>query len=214
MKYESNLIGKRFGRWTVVKKDKITTDSRGRHDFYVCNCDCGKTKSVNKWQLLRGVSKSCGCYRSDFIRNKDLKHGYSRERVYHIYHLIRQRCYNKNHISYKNYGGRGIKMCDEWINNVSSFIFWCYNNGYRQGLSIDRIDVNGNYEPKNCRFATQKQQQRNRRCNRMVIVRGKEYVLADACELFGIKYQNASQIFTKCHGNKKIMSNYFENRLR
>lgn len=208
-----DLSNKRFYRWTVIKKDNTTTDSRGRNDFYICKCDCGTIRPVNKWRLLRGTSKSCGCYRKDYITAKDTKHGHSRERLYNIYYMIRSRCYDENHISFPNYGGRGIKMCDEWYNDVTSFLSWCYNNGYKENLTIDRIDVDRNYEPSNCRFVTNTEQQRNRRDNRKVFIRGKEYVLADACEIFNISFRNATQVYTTHRGDKEYMTKYFLDRI-
>lgn len=141
---------------------------------------------------------------------KRVYHGLSRTRLYHTYYMIKERCYRKTHISYPKYGGRGIKMCEEWLNDVSAFINWCMNNGYKDGYTIDRIDVNGDYEPSNLRFATPSQQQRNRRDTRKVFFRGKEYTLADACEKFGVYKPNAYVQYTRCKGDKEIMTKYFE----
>lgn len=206
-----DLTGEKFGHWTVLRKDNEKTDSRGRHDFYICQCECGKIHSVNKWGLIKGTSKSCGCLSRERLRQRDTKHDLSRTKLYHIFYLIRERCYNPKHISYKNYGGRGIRICKEWLDDIESFVSWCKSNGYRKGLTIDRINVNGNYEPSNCRFATTHQQQRNRRDNRTVVIDGKRYVLIDACEKFGVKLSNAHTYYTRCNGDKYIMEKYFKN---
>lgn len=102
---------------------------------------------------------------------------------------MKDRCYNRRCSNYKNYGGRGIKMCDEWLNDFMSFYNWAMSHGYIEGLTIDRIDVNGNYEPNNCRWVDMKQQQRNRTDNRYFIINGETHCLSEWCEILGLKYR-------------------------
>lgn len=117
-------------------------------------------------------------------RNKQLtKHNKYNSRIYRIWRGMKDRCYNINSKDYKNYGGRGIVVCDEWLNDFMSFYNWSMNNGYDDSLTIDRIDVNGNYEPSNCRWVTQKQQQRNRRNNKLFTYNGEVHYLSEWCEL-------------------------------
>lgn len=108
--------------------------------------------------------------------------------LYSAWHHIKTRCYDDAHERYKNYGGRGISMCDEWKNNPRAFILWALENGYRDGLTIERIDTNGNYCPENCRWATQKEQQNNRTNNRTITYKGKTQTIAQWAEETGIKY--------------------------
>ena len=204
-----DLSGQRFGRYLVLRKDENRCDSRGRHDFYICKCDCGAIRSVKKYELLCGKSKSCGCLAKERIKAADFKHGYSRTRLYHIYHQMRYRCYNPKHTSFKNYGGRGIRICDEWLADPMNFIHWALNNGYNDTLSIDRIDVNGNYEPNNCRRATSKAQQRNK-CNAFLIVfDGVERSFADVCDENGVSRRNAWQHWMR-HKDKTKLVEYIK----
>lgn len=120
---------------------------------------------------------------------RKIKHGKYGTRLFNIYNNIKYRCYNRNHHKYKIYGARGITMCDEWLHDFMTFYDWAVNNGYNESLTIDRIDVNGNYEPNNCRWVDMKTQQRNRRNNSLVTYRGETKTLSEWCELLGLNYK-------------------------
>lgn len=181
-----NLIGQVFGKLTVVSsaEDKIT--KRGtRIQMWNCVCECGNNTIVDSYSLTSGHTKSCGCLQGE--HHNDARHDVGRTRLYHIWQDIKQRCFNDKNDNYKNYGGRGITMCDEWANSYMSFKEWSLNNGYEENLSLDRIYVNGNYEPCNCRWATQKTQANNTRTNRLITFNGETLTLSQWRDKLGFK---------------------------
>lgn len=169
------MKGKRFGNLLVLGK------SENKKYHYKCLCDCGNVLDVSKYKLRDKQIKSCGC-------TKGIKHGKYHTRLYHIYYKMKTRCYNKHHISYKDYGGRGIKICNEWLNDFMKFYNWAIANGYNDNLTIDRIDVNGNYEPSNCRWADRTTQSNNTRRCIYITYNGKTQTIAQWAEELGINY--------------------------
>lgn len=152
-----DLTGNKFGKLTVIRK---SANIRGRVAFE-CLCDCGKTCFVTSDDLKQSRTKSCGCLKSGNRKT----HGMSHSKLYNSWRAMHERCRLKTHIGFKNYGGRGISVCDEW-KNFQSFYEWALKSGYTEGLTIDRIDVDGNYEESNCRWVTMQEQQKNKQRNK------------------------------------------------
>lgn len=154
-----NLVGRRFGRLTVVSR----AANKGASVCWNCLCDCGKKKVIRSNDLKSGKSLSCGCLGASHRIAASSVHKGTGTRLYRIWKNMKTRTTNPKAQYYYLYGGRGIKVCDEWINNFQAFQCWALSHGYRDDLTIDRIDNDGNYEPGNCRWATAKQQQENKR---------------------------------------------------
>ena len=175
-----DLTGKKFGRLTVIREGTSRTTPNGSvKKYWFCQCECGNTKEICGYSLQNGLTTSCGCYRREKSPLNGIKHGLSRSRVYNIWKHIKARCDSPNSTNYPGYGGRGIKICDEWRNSFESFYSWAMSNGYSEELSIDRIDVNGNYEPNNCRWANATMQQNNKRNNRILEYKGETHTIAE-----------------------------------
>lgn len=153
-----NLKGQKFGRLTVISE----APNRGRLTRWFCLCSCGRVFAVDSQSLTSGHTKSCGCLMRDIAKEKHTTHGLSDTRIFRIWAAIIKRCTNKNDKAFKYYGGRGISVCPEWKNDFKSFFDWANSNGYRENLSIDRINSNGDYCPENCRWADRKIQSQNR----------------------------------------------------
>lgn len=164
-----SLIGRKFGKLLVISFSHY--HSTRSTTVWDCLCDCGKHKKVARGELISKTAISCGCYRKDVP--KEIKHGLINHPLYRVWADIKTRCYSKSAKSYVYYGGRGIKMCDEWKNDFKLFYDWSISNGWEKGLQIDRYpNNNGNYEPINCRYATRKDNIKNRRCSILIEING------------------------------------------
>lgn len=151
-----DLKNKRFGRLKVIKLHKKKPGGEARWD---CVCDCGNISTCNSSDLRRGHTKSCGCLRIE----KKTVHSLSNHQLYHVWGSIVQRCTNKKSRSYENYGGRGVNVYEDWRYNPEQFITWCFENGWKKGLHIDRKNNDKGYYPSNCQFITQRENNNNQR---------------------------------------------------
>lgn len=193
-----DLVGQRFGKWTVLSR---ASNGKNRQARWLCRCDCERENIVAGIDLRNGHSKGC---RSCQVSRRSIKHGLRRTRIYNVWTCMINRCENPNFIYYKNYGGRGIKICLEWRNSVVAFYNWATANGYKEELQIDRINNNGNYEPSNCRFVTQAMQQRNTRYTKFIAINGETKPMCEWAELAGLSEQTLWN---------RINANWPENRL-
>ena len=175
-----DLTGQRFGRLTVIERAENKTTGQKPKTMWVCRCECGKVTAVTGYALRRGMAVSCGC--------KKIKHHFAhKERLYNIWKCMRQRCLNPNNPSYPHYGGKGVKICAEWMDYIV-FRKWAMANGYTDELSIDCVDVSGDYCPENCRWVDDKTQMNNQTKNRKICYEGEHYTMSQLAELLGLSY--------------------------
>jgi len=154
-----NELGNKYGRLIVIKYAG-TRNNRAR---WKCQCDCGNKTIVDGSMLRSHKIKSCGCLKNQKTSERFKTHGLSHTKIYDVWIKIKSRCNNENDKDYSNYGGRGIKICDEWENDFKCFYDWAIDNGYKNKLTIERIDVNNDYKPSNCTWIKNKKQSLNRR---------------------------------------------------
>lgn len=203
MSARKNLAGMKFGRLTVIESAPNTVSPSGKiRTRWICKCDCGKDCIVKTDHLRAGLTRSCGCLSEENRRTCNKTHGMAGTRIYKEWNSMRGRCNNPNNKRYGIYGGRGIKVCEEWNNSFEAFQKWAMENGYTDELTIERIDVNGNYCPENCCWIPFSQQARNRRTSLRVIDKdGEEKLAMDIAERNGISMRIVS---ARIHGGWDI----------
>lgn len=177
-----DMTGQRFGKLTVI--ELAEKDKRGECKW-LCKCDCGNTKIVYGYHLRKGHTVSCGCV----MRTQHITHHESKTRLYRIWQKVRNRCDNPRCDKYEYYGGRGITYCSEW-NNYEVFRKWALENGYKDNLTIERIDVNRNYEPSNCTWIPQTEQLKNTRRTIRLTWNGETHTIREWSQILGKSYKS------------------------
>ena len=184
-----NLVGMKFGRLVVLERADNKIKKNGKSlVMWRCLCKCGNIKVVSRDSLLSSRVQSCGCLRAEKTSERRFKHGLRRTQLYNVWANIKTRCYNPKKDTYIYYGGKGITMCQEWLDDFKAFYNWSINNGYKKGLTIDRLNPNGNYEPSNCRWVTVSQQQNNKLNNHIIEYNGEVHTLAEWSKLLNLTY--------------------------
>lgn len=192
MNNSQEYLGKRYGRLKIIGFEHAPRPNRKW--MWVCECDCGTRKVLSPGDVKNGKVRSCGCLHNECAKERatKFKHSvYEYKRLYSIYNGIKKRCYNRNELRYKDYGARGIVMCDEWLNprdGFDRFAEWALSNGYDDTLTIERIDVNGDYAPYNCKWITLVEQSRNKRCTKWVEYKGERIQLIVLCQRENVCY--------------------------
>lgn len=215
--YFKNRAGEKYGRLTAL--EYLYTNKR-RKAVWLCKCDCGNIVQVSSEKLSTGNTKSCGCLHSDkskekikILIKKQTKYTRKFEKELSIiFNQMKQRCYNKKCKAYKNYGERGIKICDEWLDDFNSFYLWSTKNNFNSNLSIDRIDVNGNYEPNNCRWITNLEQQNNKRNNKYLEFNGQKHTYAEWSRILNIPSSTISDRIKRGYDTEQILNINYKKR--
>ena len=202
-----DLTNRKFGRLTAIRLEEIRPrKSGGTIHFWLCQCECGNKTIVRSVQLLNGRTKSCGCLQREIAHNINKTHGLRNTKLYKKWLDIKKRCYNPNQRFYYCYGARGIGMCDEWRNDFKTLYDWAITNGYDEKAkiyecTIDRIDVNKDYSPENCRWVNQKIQNRNSRHCRLITYNNETHCLTEWAEITGL---SANKIRRRLNRNWSI----------
>ncbi|MEK5272553.1 hypothetical protein NSR00_17730 [Aeribacillus sp. FSL K6-8394] len=195
-----DITGKKFGRLTVIEY----TYTKGKIAYWRCLCECGNETIVMGANLRHGKTKSCGCIHKKIRSNLSFKHGQADTRLFKIWSNMKDRCENPHNKRYDRYGGRGIKVCDEW-HEFKNFYDWAINNGYNDQLTIERKDINKNYEPDNCEWIPQSKQAKNRSSNIKVTIDGETKILMDWSRKTGINYGTLKGRYKRGDRGKRLI---------
>jgi len=194
-------IGKKYNKLTTIKS--LGINPKNKNFYYLCVCDCGKEVSVKASRLANLSSKSCGCQKGGY---SNTTHNMSNSRLYSIWTNMKRRCCDKKHKSYPRYGGRGISVCNEWLSSFDAFHKWAIGSGYEEWLSIDRVKVNGNYKPSNCKWSTNKEQSNNMTNNFMITYNGATKTLMQWSDELRIPYTTLYSRFVRGYSIKDVFT--------
>lgn len=198
MSYGLKLEGEKFGRLTVIRYSH--TNKHGK-TMWLCRCECGNEIVVQGAHLKSGHTTSCRKHAHRTL------HGKRYTRLYRIWLCMKDRCKNTKNSHFLHYGGRGIRVCEEWQNSFESFYEWAMSHGYADNLTIERVDINGNYEPSNCRWATAKEQQNNKRTNLFIEAFGQTHTLKEWSEITGIIYTTLYSRYRRGKTGNELFAN-------
>ena len=196
-----DISGQTFGYLTVICQDESTIGQR--NSKWLCKCKCGNTTIVTRSSLVNNHTLSCGCKKHE---SHNATHNMSKTRLYRIWRNIKNRCNRKEDKYWNNYGGRGIRICEEWDSDFLNFYNWSINNGYSDLLSIERIDVNLDYCPDNCKWIPIEEQQRNKTNNIFVVYNGEKKCLKTLCAEINFPYQTAYRRYSRLKAKGKDIS--------
>lgn len=186
-----DLTGRRYNMLTVLEMDCKKNGSF----YWKCLCDCGNMTSVKSGNLKSGMVKSCGCLMHQ--NEKAKTHGMSKSKIYRVWAAMKARCYNTKTAAYKDYGGRGIQMCDEWKDSSEKFMSWALANGYKESLTIERINNDSDYCPENCTWISLQEQSKNRRSCHRITYNNKTQNLVQWCEELNLPYKHIHNRISK-----------------
>jgi hypothetical protein len=202
----------KFGKWIIIEEIAPKIISNKSRRMFRCQCECGNISEVQLWCLKNGHSTSCGCNQKRRASIANTKHGLTEHPLYCTWKNMKKRCNNPNASEYMNYGGRGIRVCEEWSNNFQSFYSWAISNGWSKELSIDRIDTNGNYYPENCRWSNTKTQMNNTTKNHYIKYNENTYTLSTLAKHLNIPYNIVRYKLSNCGWNVEQLINYWNDR--
>lgn len=204
--------GEKFGKWIIIKEIDPKIISNIPRRMFRCRCECGNEKDVQLSCLRNGHSTSCGCEQKKRASEANYKHGLSdKHPLYGTWKNMKKRCNNPNATEYKIYGGKGITVCDEW-ENFEPFYNWAINNGWKEHLTIDRIDVNGNYCPENCRWVSMKIQENNTTTNHYIEYNDKVYTLSTLSDFLNIPYNVVRYRISTCSWTVEQLIQFWHDR--
>ena len=211
-----DLTGQKFGK--LVANEKVINNKYGAA-MWKCICDCGNNVIVKSGSLISGHTKSCGCLRAEILKatqKNNITHGMTNTKIFRTYNSMKERCYRKNSISYSYYGGKGITICDEWLNKQNgfqNFYNWAMKNGYDKTLTIDRIDNNKGYSPNNCRWTTNIKQNNNRSNTIKLSHNGKTQTISEWAKDISISSVVIKSRLARNNDIEKILSPYVRPKL-
>lgn len=203
-----DITGEKYNMLKVISFYDIQ-DKKSR---WLCECECGNKKILFGRDIKSGNTKSCGCLLHK--KKYDNEMGIKIKRLQHIYYQMKQRCYDKNNPLYKHYGKRNITICEEWLKDINNFHNWALNNGYDNNLTIERINVNGNYEPNNCKWITKTQQGYNKTNTVSYTLDGETKCLSEWCKLYNIDYHIVYRRLKRGNSFKKALTKPIDKKYR
>lgn len=206
----NDLTGQKFGRLTVIERVENAKDGQA---CWLCQCECGNTKIVRAGDLRRRNTKSCGCIKREQSIQQLTIHGLAHTRIYKIWSDMKARCSNPKDTHFREYGERGITVCNEWKNDFMSFYNWSMKNGYTDKLTLDRIDNNKSYSPNNCKYATRREQANNRRSNHFLTFNNETHSLSDWSRIMGIKYSTLLNRIRRNWSVERALTTFVKNNL-